>query len=118
MYSKTPPRPILTSEKQIPITTQLSSKSYEFSLVSELFKYESYKVAHITKTFSYTLHKQLEQNIIKNPANDTKNNILLFHSGSYRDLQTICNNTNGFSSVYSQNHHKKVLFSARINKTD
>ena len=102
VYSKTPPKPVLASEKNQTFVTSIATNSYEYTLLSELLKYEGYRVFHVNKTYTFSLHKQLvmqSHNLSMRRTNP--NNYLLFHWADDRKMQRICNDSRGFSGSYS-----------------
>ena len=115
IYSKTPIRPILHSEKDTTIISKLSQQSNEFLLVSELVNLEGFQTTYISKIYTYSLIERLKQKSLENNRKKQgQNNFLLFHSGLSKDLYTISNNSKGFSAVYNNIIKYPVKFATSV----
>lgn len=113
-YSRTPPRPILPTEKNVTFVNQINNNSYEFSLISELFNQEGYKIAMAKKTFTYSLHNRNEKLVTSNRLSRTPDNLLLFFHSNYKTLQTIANDCRGFEAVYEDKDIGKMTFANSV----
>lgn len=93
-YALIPPRPILKTEKNTPITTKLWEKTQEFQLLSAFFKQNGFKITQICKLFTLSLHTKVTYQDI------------MFYYGSDSELQRISNSFSGFGSqklIFHQN---------------
>jgi hypothetical protein len=109
-YSCTPPRPILSSEAATTITYKLSPKGTEYFLVAQMMEKEQIKVKDVIKTYTYKLQKGMHVSKPENFLNKIapEENALFYYSASEKELENICNSSEGFESVY--NHSCKELF--------
>lgn len=111
-YSKVPPRPILSTEKSVPVISKLSKSSNEYKLLVEILKHEGCDVNTVTKTYTHTLHQKIQNQRSISSLKPTQNFILLFHQAPKPNLQIIFNNPRGFEAVYARSSPEKVIFSA------
>lgn len=113
VYAKTPPKPVLPSEKHKTFIVHLHSDSYEFALVTELLQQEGCRVLDVEKIYNYLMHQQLVETkeLHKNNKNQNQN-YLLFHFASEKNLMRICKDPTGFSAVYQK--HESVFFSTSV----
>lgn len=109
-YSCTPPRPILSSEAETTITYKLSAKGTEYFLVAQMMEKEQIRVKDVIKTYTYKLQKGMHVSKPENFLNKIapEENALFYYSASEKELENICNSSEGFESVY--NHSCKELF--------
>lgn len=119
VYAQTPPRPILASEASVPIIHELSSKGGEFYLISQLFLKESCEVKSVTKTYTYSLQRVLNQEsdfFSSGRVVDFLGTSIMFYTNTIGLLDSLCKNPEGFGNCFSD--MEALLFSSSLRNVD
>ncbi|CAG9331509.1 unnamed protein product [Blepharisma stoltei] len=119
LYAQTPPRPILTSEASIPIIHELSQKGGEYYLICQLFLKENCEVKNATKIFTFSLQKQLKEEIDFNLSCrglEYTKTTLMFHPGTPTKLEKLYKNPQGF--ITYMNDQDSMIFSSSLRCAD
>ena len=113
-FARTPPRPVLTHESSSPLISQISSNSYEFSLVKHLLYLEGYKLNFLTKSYTHSLHRTLELEQVRKMEKKDYN--LLFYFNKEDVLKTVFTYNKGFDFIYDNFGESAMKFSLSITR--
>jgi hypothetical protein len=113
-FARTPPRPVLTHESSSPLISQISSTSYEFSLVKHLLYLEGYKLNFLTKSYTHSLHRSLQLEQLRKVEKKDYN--LLFYFNKEDVLKTVFTYNRGFEFIYDNFGADAMRFSLSITR--
>lgn len=103
MHAGTPPRPILQLEANVPVITQLPSRSTEFSVLAQLFAEQNAVLVGVTKTYTFALHREFKENQFNTSqglgTERTETARVMFYVGGREECQKVFSSPCGFGAL-------------------